>query len=95
MSSNKVDPELSLLAGSKFATDGGAQLHQIASAPLFTREAANLSGQTFQRGLLGTSVTIHSERDFPTAPNDPRLYLNLNAPTSGLVCGVQVTHFSF
>jgi hypothetical protein len=90
MQHKEVDPELSLLWNSSFTANEGAELHEIASAPLFTRDAANISGQVFQRGLLGTVAAIHSERDGLAMPTDRRLYMNLNAPTSGLVCGVQV-----
>lgn len=43
-----------------------------------------------QRALLGKILRIHSE-DLKASPNDIRLYMNLDAPSSGLVCGVQVT----
>jgi hypothetical protein len=89
------DPELILLAtgGSSGDIDAHAGLldHQKASAPLFTREAGERMGQTYQRGLLGSVLNIHADHAFPTQPMDPRIYLNLNAPSSGLVCGVQVS----
>lgn len=92
------DPELILLArgessGDIDTHDGDRDLpeHQKASAPLFTREAGEKMGQTYQRGLLGSVLKIHTNHAFPTQPMDPRIYLNLNAPSSGLVCGVQVS----
>ncbi|PVF93461.1 hypothetical protein CPB86DRAFT_801212 [Serendipita vermifera] len=41
-----------------------------------------------QRGLLGRVTRTHSENLKPI-PGDVRLYMNLDAPSSGLVCGVQ------
>jgi len=87
------DPELILLARGESSGDIDRDLpeHQKASAPLFTREAGEKMGQTYQRGLLGSVLKIHTDHAFPTQPMDPRIYLNLNAPSSGLVCGVQVS----
>jgi hypothetical protein len=46
-----------------------------------------------QRGLLGRVIRTHSE-SLRATPEDVRLYMNLDAPSSGLVCGVQVSDYS-
>jgi hypothetical protein len=45
-----------------------------------------------QRALLGKILSVHSE-NLKGIPDDIRLYMNLDAPSSGLVCGVQVINF--
>lgn len=52
--------------------------HQIVTAPLFTFAAlAKIPDSLPQRGLLGKT-------------GDDRIYFNANAPSSGVICGVQV-----
>jgi len=68
--------------------------HQLRTAPIFTREAYTAAGAALnfpQRGLLGSVLEVY-DRTGPVNVNecqDPRLYLNSNAPFSALVCGVQ------
>lgn len=51
--------------------------HQIATAPLFTFAALSKVPESLpQRGLLGKTGT-------------DRIYFNPNAPSSGVICGVQ------
>jgi hypothetical protein len=69
--------------------------HELKTSPLVTRDAIGMSEQFTQRGLLGTVLSVHA-KGLPGRTVDPRIYLNLNAPSSGLVCGVQVrTFYSF
>ncbi|THH33650.1 hypothetical protein EUX98_g521 [Antrodiella citrinella] len=65
--------------------------HELRTAPLLTRGAylaAGFPGINSQYGVLGSALAVYdqAERD---VPDDPRLYLNTNAPFSALVCGVQ------
>ncbi|PVF92780.1 hypothetical protein CPB86DRAFT_716798 [Serendipita vermifera] len=92
-----LDLELELLA-----LDDGIQIfgeHELKTSPLVSKDALDLSiasqadseqesEQFVQRGLLGKILSIHSE-DLQHTPKDVRLYMNLDAPSSGLVCGVQ------
>ncbi|PVF91524.1 hypothetical protein CPB86DRAFT_770568 [Serendipita vermifera] len=92
-----LDLELELLG-----LDDGVQIfgeHELKTSPLVSKDALDLSianqaagqeeGEQFvQRGLLGRILSIHSE-DLQHKPKDVRLYMNLDAPSSGLVCGVQ------
>jgi hypothetical protein len=63
--------------------------HELKTSPLVTRDAIGVSEQFAQRGLLGTVLSVHAN-GLPARTVDPRIYLNLDAPSSGLVCGVQV-----
>ncbi|PCH41312.1 hypothetical protein WOLCODRAFT_151354 [Wolfiporia cocos MD-104 SS10] len=68
--------------------------HELRTAPVFTREAYVAAGgaATFpQRGLLGLVLeTFDKDGKRPEEESDdPRLYINSNAPFSALVCGVQ------
>ncbi|KAH8106066.1 hypothetical protein BXZ70DRAFT_918051 [Cristinia sonorae] len=65
--------------------------HELRTAPLLTRSAylaAGFHGINSQYGVLGSALAVYdqAERD---VPEDPRLYVNTNAPFSALVCGVQ------
>ncbi|KAG8831139.1 hypothetical protein FRC17_003588, partial [Serendipita sp. 399] len=63
--------------------------HELKTTPLATREAVDVQeDELAQRGLLGKVLSVHGE-DFPLKLGDPRIYMNLDAPSSGLVCGVQ------
>ncbi|KAF8803657.1 hypothetical protein BYT27DRAFT_7144034 [Phlegmacium glaucopus] len=65
--------------------------HDLATAPLLTREAylfTASTGRATQYGVLGKALAIHSKSK-SEVPNDQRLYLNTNAPFSALICGVQ------
>ncbi|PVF93467.1 hypothetical protein CPB86DRAFT_715372 [Serendipita vermifera] len=88
---SESDVELELLA-----QDDGTQIigeHELKTTPLISKDALNgevkeNSLPFAQRALLGKILRIHSE-DLKASPNDIRLYMNLDAPSSGLVCGVQ------
>jgi hypothetical protein len=67
--------------------------HELKMAPLVTKDVANLSNSFVQRGLLGKVLSVHAD-DIPLKTKDPRIYMNLNAPSSGLVCGVQVCPYT-
>ncbi|KAI0356493.1 hypothetical protein OH77DRAFT_206502 [Trametes cingulata] len=61
------------------------------TAPLFTRDAwvaAGVSEKRWQYGVLGRVLAI-KQPGSSHSPQDPRLYVNTNAPFSALVCGVQ------
>lgn len=63
--------------------------HELKTSPLVTKDANTAVSNSFsQRGLLGTVISVHA-KGLPPTTNDPRIYLNLDAPASGLVCGVQ------
>jgi hypothetical protein len=64
--------------------------HELRTSPLVTRDAIARSYQFSQRGLLGSVLSVHAS-GLPPKTSDPRIYLNLDAPSSGLVCGVQVS----
>jgi len=64
--------------------------HELKTSPLVTRDVIALSEQFAQRGLLGSVLSVHAT-GLPHRTVDPRIYLNLNTPSSGLVCGVQVS----
>lgn len=64
--------------------------HEVKTAPLVSRDAINLGERFPQRALLGSLLSIHSD-GLPSLPEDRRIYLNLDAPSSGLVCGVQAS----
>jgi hypothetical protein len=81
------DGELDLLKSSQTVRIMGE--HETKTSPLVTRDAVLLSDQFAQRGVLGTVLSVHAD-GIPGNTIDPRIYLNLNAPSSGLVCGVQV-----
>jgi hypothetical protein len=95
------DLELELLA-----LDDGVQIfgdHELKTSPLVSKDALDISQtgeatgdkeQFVQRGLLGKILSVHSE-DLQRTPQDVRLYMNLDAPSSGLVCGVQVITLVF
>jgi hypothetical protein len=85
---DNFDVELQLLAeGIDLQSIGD---HERKTSPLISRDAANKSTEFSQRGLLGSVLSLHAE-GLPHHTQDPRLYLNLAAPASGLVCGVQVS----
>lgn len=65
--------------------------HELRTAPLLTREAylaAGVHSANSQYGVLGSALAVY-ERSHKDVPDDPRLYVNTNAPFSALVCGVQ------
>lgn len=63
--------------------------HELKTSPLITYDAAKLTADQFtQRGLLGGVLAVNAS-GLPPTLKDPRIYINLDAPSSGLVCGVQ------
>ncbi|KDR83586.1 hypothetical protein GALMADRAFT_219407 [Galerina marginata CBS 339.88] len=66
--------------------------HDLATAPLMTREAYLVTGRdgrgAAQYGVLGKVLAIQYKGQNEKI-NDQRLYLNTNAPFSAIVCGVQ------
>ena len=64
--------------------------HEVQTAPLVSRDALDVGEHFAQRGLLGSVLSVHSKA-LPGKPLDRRIYMNLDAPSSGLVCGVQVS----
>lgn len=84
-----VDPELALLQQAK--TAGLETQSQTATAPLITKDAMNIlqwRNPFPQRALLGSVLNQYHEGSV-SSTKDPQLYLNLDTPSSGLVCGVQ------
>ncbi|PIL36894.1 hypothetical protein GSI_00584 [Ganoderma sinense ZZ0214-1] len=86
---NAVD-ELTLLSDD-YTLEDIIEEHEIKTAPLFTREALLNSGASSERsqyGVLGRVLAVHQPPGSHKM-EDPRLYVNTNAPFSALVCGVQ------
>ncbi|KAG8764562.1 hypothetical protein FRC15_007546 [Serendipita sp. 397] len=76
-----------LLFTAKDIQDGGD--HELKTSPLATWDVIDSGAVDFaQRGLLGEVLSVHAD-DLPKHTKDSRLYMNLDAPSSGLVCGVQ------
>jgi hypothetical protein len=61
------------------------------TSPIVTGDVlATLGRDVFpQTALYGRVISQHGD-DLPRKPQDVRLFINSNAPSSGLVCGVQV-----
>ena len=89
-----ADPELTLLRGNHgggFDVTGQAN-HALKTAPIITGDAFNVMGSTVfpQRALYGSIL----ETSNGARVKSPKLYINTNAPFSGIICGVQVSfHF--
>lgn len=87
---NETDPELTLLggeAGDEFdITDESNQA--LRTAPIIIGDAFDAVGSTIfpQRALYGRILEISTGIHVKS----PKLYINSNAPFSGIVCGVQV-----
>jgi hypothetical protein len=66
--------------------------HDVQTSPLVSRDALDFGDRVHfaQRGLLGSVLSVHAKA-LPVRPCDRRIYMNLDAPSSGLVCGVQVS----
>ncbi|CAL1701481.1 unnamed protein product [Somion occarium] len=65
--------------------------HELQTAPILTRGAylaAGFYGKSSQYGVLGSVLGIYDQNN-KDVPDDPRVYVNTNAPFSALVCGVQ------
>lgn len=78
---------------------GRDELGEIASTPIFTepvrRYALSLADSSHDRmpfhqyGLLAGNLGSRSGRSLKHAPTDPRLFWNISAPSSFLICGSQ------
>lgn len=68
--------------------------NEARNAPLMTKDAANIAQIFKQRALLGTILSVH-QNCLHEKLCDPRIYMNLDVPSSGLVCGVQVRVYLF
>lgn len=90
------DPEDELLgSGASQHREGGAGTdHAVRTGPVFTKAALNIIGEHVlpQRTLYGSVLAQHAP-GFPESLDgrDAKLYVNTNAPFSGVVCGVQVS----
>ena len=89
------DPELALL--SEVAVDDddkstGKADHALRTAPIFTGDAYERIGSSIfpQRGLYGRLL----ESSPGAKLNSLKLFINLDAPFSGIVCGVQVRGYT-
>ena len=89
------DPELALL--SEVAADDddkstGKADHALRTAPIFTGDACErIDSSIFpQRGLYGRLLESSTGTKF----NSTKLFVNLDAPFSGIVCGVQVRGYT-
>jgi hypothetical protein len=76
--------------------DGGNDIfdirdHSLVTSPIVTGDVlATLGRDVFpQTALYGRILSQHAY-ELPLKPQDVRLFINSNAPSSGLVCGVQV-----
>ncbi|OBZ76986.1 hypothetical protein A0H81_03799 [Grifola frondosa] len=81
--------ELCLLSDTNVGSIDGE--HDLITAPVMTRHAyvmAGLEEERSQYGVLGSVLAIQENAD-RMVPEDPRLYVNTNAPFSAVVCGVQ------
>ena len=87
------DPEFDLLGNDTVVDDFGvSETDQgLKNAPIFTGDAFEAAGALVfpQRALYGR-IMAQRAPGFPTMVNLPKLYINTNAPFSGIVCGVQV-----
>ncbi|KIK65393.1 hypothetical protein GYMLUDRAFT_978419 [Collybiopsis luxurians FD-317 M1] len=64
-------------------------MHELLDAPIMTRDAYIFCGSNVtQYGVLGGAISCNFKKDIHVF-DDPRVYLNTNAPLSAIVCGVQ------
>jgi hypothetical protein len=87
-----VDPELDLLGGKPAGGFGVSEVDQgLKNAPVFTGDAFEAAGAKIfpQRALYGR-IMAQQATDFPVMVKSPKVYINTNAPFSGILCGVQV-----
>lgn len=89
------DPEDEMLGFETMHGDGDANVvdHSITTAPIFTRDVLDVVGINVlpQRALYGRVISQHAP-GFPNTVENAKVYVNTNAPFSGLVCGVQVSY---
>ncbi|PIL36893.1 hypothetical protein GSI_00583 [Ganoderma sinense ZZ0214-1] len=97
---SRIDSEVEMhLLNFDTTLDNAADQHELATAPLLTRAAYEMSGlaqKNSQYGVLGSVTAIwqvylirNLDKGHNYTPQDPRLYINTNAPFSAIVCGVQ------
>lgn len=93
---SSMDPELALLESCHENHMGPlSKTHAQLTAPIVTRDALDIYPHDNrvdpfpQRGLLGSVYSVNRQ-GLAQNSEDPRLYVNLNAPSSALICGVQV-----
>ncbi|TRM67969.1 hypothetical protein BD626DRAFT_480382 [Schizophyllum amplum] len=87
--------ELTLLVGQRDHHDQEPSVsqadHDLDTAPLILRDAYDAGRfelRSTQYGVLGRVLSVH-DRGNISASDDPRIYVNTNAPFSAIVCGVQ------
>ncbi|KAF5393891.1 hypothetical protein D9757_000142 [Collybiopsis confluens] len=69
--------------------EGSMEVHEILDAPILTRGAfVSRASKGTQYGVLGRAVSCNFKKQSDTF-DDPRVYMNTNAPWSAIVCGVQ------
>ena len=92
MMSSDLNPELALLIDDGMQTADGAEWHALRTAPIITGDAFAELGPDLvpQRAVYGQVLSQHAA-GFPLHPQAPQLYINTNAPFSGMLCGVQVS----
>ncbi|KIJ54327.1 hypothetical protein M422DRAFT_241577 [Sphaerobolus stellatus SS14] len=87
MTTFKTDPELELLSGEFNYQDVLHLPRDLENAPLFTGDALKIAGDDNfpQRAVFGGIVSMSDGR----RTHSPKLYINVNTPFSGILCGVQ------
>ena len=88
------DPELALLSGDaadddEFTSEAD---HALRTAPIFTGDAyEHVNSSIFpQRGLYGRLLESSTGAEFHSS----KVFVNLDAPFSGIICGVQVRRYA-
>ena len=86
------NPEYALLGGETPTVEATGSTFRTWTAPVFTGDALEALGSDIlpQRAIYGR-VLDQKVNGFPRIPSSPILYINTNAPFSGLVCGLQVS----
>lgn len=93
LANDESDPEFALLGGRDLDVDDvGIANQSRKTAPMFTGDALNAVGSTIfpQRALYGRIIDSSTSAEVEL----PKLFINTNAPFSGIVCGVQVRWFT-
>jgi hypothetical protein len=94
----ELEDELLSHEPSDSSVEGGRGTdHAVRTASIFTRDALDVVGDAVfpQRALYASILSQHSP-GFPDTitPAKAKVYINTNAPFSGVICGVQVRLFS-
>jgi hypothetical protein len=92
LSSTLRDPEDELLCVPSHVEGGGGPDHAVRTAPFFTKTALDIIGEGTlpQRALYGSILAQEAPGLPDVNGHAAKLYINTNAPFSGVVCGVQV-----